>query len=170
MNAGNQKERPVQPVKYISLRNTDAVAVVDDDDYEHLSQHVWRLHKDGYAYRQQWGGRQSDGKRQMLNFMMHRVIMKTPQGMDTDHINRDRLDNRRVNLRAVDRSQNNYNTGLWRNNTSGIKGVSWNSRTKSWRAYIGGGSANRIELGHFKSLSDAAAARKAAEAEIIECV
>lgn len=142
-------------------------ALVDAADYEWLSQWNWWL-TDGYASRQVSAGRTKDSRGLVQTILMHRLIMQTPDGMDTDHINRNRLDNRRCNLRIVDRAQNNYNTGLWVNNTSGHKGVSWNKRTKSWRAYIGG-VKGRIELGHFKNIDDAIAARLEAEAKVIQC-
>lgn len=76
--------------------------VVDLDDFIPLIQFNWTAHSAGYAYRC------GSGK----SVMMHRQIMDTPKGMDTDHINRDKLDNRRANLRIVNRSRNNLNRGL----------------------------------------------------------
>jgi hypothetical protein len=148
------------------LLSNGSEALVDAADYEWLNQWNWWVNE-GYAYRQVGQGRTKDSRGQTTGIMMHRLIMDTPAGMDTDHINRNRLDNRRSNLRIVDRAQNNYNTGLWANNTSGHKGVSWNKRTKSWRAYIGG-VKGRIELGHFKNIEDAIAARLEAEAKVIK--
>jgi hypothetical protein len=74
------------------------------------------------------------GKRSSV--LMHRVIMDTPNKMETDHINGDGLDNRRVNLRIATTSQNQANTGAPATNTSGFKGVSWRERDKKWRAQI----------------------------------
>ena len=53
-----------------------------------------------------------------------------------DHINRDTTDNRWENLRPATISQNNSNTNQYKNNTSGYRGVSWNSRSKKWQAQI----------------------------------
>lgn len=53
-----------------------------------------------------------------------------------DHINRLRDDNRIKNLRVVSRAENNQNTKLFRTNTSGYRGVTWDSRGKKWRASI----------------------------------
>lgn len=153
-------------MKFIKLTNGQKV-IVDDKDYKMLSQHNWWLHGEGYAYRQVCSGRSKDSRGSVRSIMMHRVIMKTPDSMDTDHINRNKLDNRRSNLRIVTRTQNNYNTGLRCNNTSGYRGVSFTKRLNRWRAYIGG-SKGRIELGHFASKQQAVEARLQAEKAIIQ--
>lgn len=60
---------------------------------------------------------------------MHRVVNKTPKGLETDHINRNRLDNRKKNLRSVTSGQNKFNR-------SGLNGISWNKTRGKWYAYI----------------------------------
>jgi len=55
---------------------------------------------------------------------------------DVDHINRDRSDNRICNLRLASRNMNNGNTGKWRTNTSGYRGVSWDKRALKYECYI----------------------------------
>lgn len=158
--------------KLIPLTDGLTFAIVDADDYGWLTQWRWwpQPHGDGYAYRHIYTPGEDGYTHYAGSLLMHRVLMQTPDGLDTDHINRNRLDNRRGNLRCVDRAQNNYNTAIWVNNTSGHKGVSWNKRTKSWRAYIGGGGSmgSRRELGHFKNIEDAVAARLAAEEVVID--
>jgi len=81
---------------------------------------------------------------------------------DIDHINRDASDNRIVNLRNVTRSQNMQNNGVQKNNTSGIRGVSFDNRLKQWHAYIKL-NRKRIHLGIFKGFADAVQARYDAE-------
>ncbi len=98
-------------VEYITLTQGKK-AIVDDEDYEWLSKHKWNFHR--YPKRR-------DGKEGLL---MHRAIMKPPDGYEVDHINRNTLDNRRSNLRIVSRKQNADNRGMFKNNTSGVKGVS----------------------------------------------
>jgi HNH endonuclease/AP2 domain len=68
---------------------------------------------------------------------VHKVIAKA-MGLsgEIDHVNRDKCDARRQNLRAVTRSQNMRNNGLTTPNKSGLKGVSWDKRYKKWRAQI----------------------------------
>ena len=105
------------------------VARVDDEDWEWLSQ--WRWHyNNGYAMRNV--GPHSDRRR----ILMHRLILNTPEGVDTDHIDRDRLNNTRANLRICTDSQNIANRPASRNNKSGYKGVWYDARRKKWQATI----------------------------------
>jgi len=63
----------------------------------------------------------------------HNLVMKhIPTDITVDHINLNKLDNRRVNLRLVDRRIQSINRGIKSDNTSGVKGVSFNKKSKSW--------------------------------------
>lgn len=95
---------------------------------------------------------------------MHRRIAATPDGLETDHEDRDGLNNRRSNLRAATPSQNQYNRRINRNNTSGFKGVRWRKDTKKWRAEIKH-QGKMLNLGHFSNQQDAVAAYLAASAQ-----
>ena len=79
-------------------------ALVDDKDYDQLSKVSWHFN-DLYATR----GLVSDGK--LKTIYLHRFIANTPKGMETDHINQNKLDNRRENLRICTSSQNRTNKG-----------------------------------------------------------
>ncbi len=79
-----------------------------------------------------------------------------------DHINRNKTDNRLVNLRDVTQKQNMQNRSKPSNNTSGHPGVSWNKRLSKWQAKIEH-NRKQIHLGYFSILEEAVAARKAAE-------
>jgi hypothetical protein len=78
-----------------------------------------------------------------------------------DHINGDKADNRIANLREATNGSNQGNTGLRRNNTSGLKGVSWHKRRQRWTAQIGI-AGSRKHLGWFPTREDAHAAYAAA--------
>jgi len=121
------------------------VTIVDDADFEWLNIHKWHITSSGYAARRVWP--------EDKILLMHRSIMDTPKGMDTDHKNHDTLDNRRENLRVCSRSENNLNRGPQPHNTSGFKGVSWSKEKNKWRAYSKG-----IHLGYFIDKNDAAMA------------
>lgn len=131
-------------------------ALVDDIDYEHLSQWKWYYLSSGYAVRDQHINKKK------FNFLMHRVIMNTPKNMDTDHINHNPLDNRRKNLRIVTTSQNLFNTSIRSDNTSGYKGVSWSKSAKKWWALIWKDKKHH-SLGYYDNLEDAISARKSGE-------
>lgn len=95
-------------------------ALVDDRDLELVNQRTWHYSRLGYAM--------SNSKDKLS---MHRFIMGIPKG-GIDHINRDGLDNRRVNLRLCNQSQNTMNSPKRTTNKSGFKGVSWDKRSKKW--------------------------------------
>ena len=120
-------------------------ALVDDKDFEKLSVYKWCFNN-GYAMRTQYLGGGKKNQRQ-IKIYMHREIMNTPLGMDTDHINRNRLDNRQENLRVCTHSQNMANSC----NKTGIKGVYFEKRTGNWYAKIKG----NIHLGTFISKLEA---------------
>jgi len=71
-----------------------------------------------------------------------------------DHINRDKLDNRRCNLRVCNYFENAQNSVAHKDSKSGLKGVSWNKKKNKWRAQIQF-LGKKIELGNFKEKLDA---------------
>ena len=130
-------------------------ALVDDDDFEFLNQWRWCAHKqrNGIFY----AVRSSDTKQKRMMGWMHRIVLNTSKGMETDHINNDGLDNRKINLRVCTRSENLCNRARFKNNTSGFKGVSWYKPYEKWTARI---TVNQktIFLGYFNDLQQAALA------------
>jgi hypothetical protein len=67
---------------------------------------------------------------------MHRFILMPPKGLYVDHINRNTLDNRLINLRIVTASDNAQNRKIRSDCRSGYKGVIWNSKCKGWYAVV----------------------------------
>lgn len=131
------------------------VAVVDDEDYEHLARYRWGVAlPEGrpYAVRHQ---RHGAGRREVV--YMHRVIAGARPGRDVDHRNHDTLDNRRTNLRECEHRQNTYNARAQRGARSPYKGVSLEARTGAWVAYITVGGRRRF-LGSFGDEQSAAVA------------
>ena len=89
---------------------------------------------------------------------MHREILKAPDGIYVDHINRNGLDNRKANLRLATRQQNARNTPKTRRTThSKYTGVSLRARHGKWCATIFANGRN-THLGHFDNQLDAAKA------------
>lgn len=78
-----------------------------------------------------------------------------------DHVNRNSLDNRRINLRPATPEQNNANRARYRNSKSGYKGVYWAKRDRKWKAAICV-SGRRVSLGLFDDPVEAARAYNAA--------
>jgi hypothetical protein len=69
--------------------------------------------------------------------------------MEVDHISMDKLDNRKANLRVCSTAENQCNRGLQRNNTSGLKGVTYYKANRKW-----GSSINKNKKKHFLGLFD----------------
>ena len=137
-------------------------ALVDDADYEYLSQWKWR-YISGYAVR--WDDSRPGRERGLIS--MHREVMHAPDGMQVDHINGNGLDNRRENLRICTHAQNMQNTGKHASNTSGFKGVFLDKtcKSKTWRAQIRI-PGHRISLGSFTDPESAARAYDAKAREL----
>jgi len=76
---------------------------------------------------------------------------------EIDHINGVRDDNRLANLREATPSQNQANKAMRSDNTSGIKGVSWDRSRGKWHASINV-SGRMKNLGRFQKIEDAASA------------
>lgn len=96
-------------------------------------------------------------------YLVHRVVMLMcygfcGEGLDVDHINHVRNDNRLVNLRFVTRRENQRNQSLSSKNTSGVTGVCFLKARKKYMAQIRVDGEN-IFLGRFETLEEAAAAR-----------
>jgi hypothetical protein len=142
-------------MKSISLTK-GKYTLVDDKDYEYLSQYKWYVAESRgifYAVRK---------PRLCKAILMHRVITDAPNGMDVDHVNGDGLDNQRKNLRVCTHSQNLTNVGRRINNKSGHTGVSWNKRDKRWYVQIRINKDERIHLGCFIEIQDAISVYKKA--------
>jgi len=101
------------------------------------------------------------------SYLVHRIIWEMhhgpiAKGLEVDHINHIRDDNRIDNLRLVSSAVNKQNLTLKSNNSSGHCGVHWAKDRNKWMAKIRV-AGKYINLGRFDSLSDAVNARKNAE-------
>lgn len=143
--------------KQIAL-TTGGFTIVDAGDFDELNRFKWYRGEQGYAQR----GGTTSGKKTIIR--LHRVLLKPAKGQWCDHINRNKLDNRRSNLRLCLPAENLRNTRRLRTNTSGVKGVSLNKRVNRYEAYIDH-DGKRVTLGHFDTLEEATSARVAAAKE-----
>jgi len=136
-----------------SRRGVIAFAKVDDDDFCKVSKYPWHFNSGGYQQTSLLYKR--NGKNGSL--MMHKLIMGNgPKGMVLDHINRDKLDNRKENLRWATPSQNRANAGPFRTSKTGVKGVHPGKRGR-YRAQICNNGKIR-SLGEFNTIDEAAIA------------
>jgi HNH endonuclease len=108
-------------------------ALVDDRDYEYLSKFKWHC-SHGYAVRKTRGTGKYRG-----SIQMHREVLGLPSDnklqIQVDHIDGDRLNNTRANLRVATPSQNRQNRSRTRANTTGYKGVKVNRSSRTLRFY-----------------------------------
>lgn len=133
-------------------------AIVDDEDYEWLSQYKWCATKKPNTYYAQRGiylsGRKNPKVRQVK---MHRQILNAKTGEDVDHRDRNGLNNTRSNLRICTRTQNLSNQRKKKNCSSLFKGASWNKVKKKWQSRIGINHKQK-HLGYFDDEIEAAKA------------
>ena len=136
-----------------------AHAQVDGQDVDHVSKFRWSLHNRGYAIT---GGGNS-------KVLMHRMILglSNPKGEgrgsgvyapQADHINGDKLDNRRLNLRVVTNQQNHQNRQTGVGGTSKYRGVSLHTASGKWHAKVKTGGKSHWAGYHDSELDAAVAA------------
>lgn len=126
------------------------VALVDDEDYERVKRKKWWMLKGGYAFSK------ADGGRKAPTVLLHRFILSYSGGDDVDHINRNKLDNRKENLRICTRSQNIANAPAHRDSLSGYRGVHFvHDRKKKWAVYITKDKKLHV-VGHYGTAQQAA--------------
>jgi hypothetical protein len=131
---------------YLEVETTKGIYFkIDHADEEKVLAYHWNFGNTGYLQTEKMGKR----------FYLHRFLMEAGKGEQVDHINGDKLDNRRANLRICTRSQNFYNKGRQSNNTSGYKGVTFCKATKKWRAQIWF-NKKRLSIGRYKTKEEAA--------------
>lgn len=115
----------------LGTNGKDGFAIVDAE-YSWLDKYKWRKDNHGYPVSNSFGTRGRNNK-------MHHSIVGREQGKVVDHINRDKLDNTRANLRHTTYRLNTINRGMQSNNTSGYTGVRKDTRkglNGHWVAYI----------------------------------
>jgi hypothetical protein len=131
---------------------------------------TWRVTRGGHVQAGRVAGTLKQGYGQIMvdkkHYYAHRLAWLYTHGVwpsMLDHINRDKLDNRIVNLREVTWSQNGQNQTSDPKNTSGYRGVIWEKNRNKWRARI---QVNRklIHIGYFDTVEDAARAYAAGAA------
>ena len=145
-------------MKYIQTGRTRSDAkrkvnvLVDDSDYAYLSQFNWQVDKFDTVQRHT---KFSNGVKGHI--LIHRDILKPNKNQEVDHIDGNRLNNQRSNLRFATSSQNKINRGARKDNQSGYKGVSWHKQRDKWTARIMANGKYQ-HLGLFENILDAVTA------------
>lgn len=147
----SDREGTLKLIDFSTPRYPNKFAMVDDEDFEWLSQISWHLMNKGYA-------QTSRPKKEL----MHRKIMNPPQNMVVDHIDGNHLNNQKSNLRICTHAENSANSkkpidGI----TSIFKGVYFYKRKGKYIAQIRYRN-NKFHLGSFDKEIDAAMAYNAA--------
>lgn len=132
----------------------DKVMLIDGRDHQRIKHLKWHLHSSGYICRAVW----RENNRKQGCVFLHREVLPCPEGKVVDHINGNKLDNRRHNLRLATHSQNCANSVIRQDNTSGYIGVSAVSNSNKWRAYVRN-NGKPLYLGLFNSKEEAATTR-----------
>lgn len=134
---------------YAYTSNTNSMFYIDCDDITLCNMYTWYENDSGYVVSRINGS----------IVRLHRMLVECNNGEEVDHINHNKKDNRRCNLRVVNRSQNNMNKNS--------KGVCFAKSKQKYMAYIGYASKRHF-LGYFDTEEEAIRARKKAEDEIFQ--
>lgn len=107
----------------------DLTILFDTEDLKLVQQYKWHLKRDktiGNFYVQAYD------RSLHIRVSLHRILLNCPKQMEVDHINHNTLDNRKSNLRIVDRQTNANNKGLYKNNKSGYKNIYYNKNKNTY--------------------------------------
>jgi hypothetical protein len=156
------EEQAVEPGVEIPLYAKDgsirAHVIVDAADADWVNQWRWRMNL-GYAVRSE----RIDGINHTI--ILHRELLGLVRGdhMEGDHRDRNRLDCRRHNLRAMPKKgrPNMQNLPSRKGSSSQYRNVSWNAKLQKWIVSIKRNDRN-IHIGYFSDEHDAGAAARAA--------
>ena len=133
--------------------NSNVEFYFDLEDYDLIKNYTWQTSDKGYII----------SRKNKVLITFHRLVMDAENSkLLVDHINHNKADNRKSNLRLVTSSQNQMNRDKSRQNTSGIRGVYWHKKHKKWQANLQI-NGKLIYLGLYSNKEDAINARKQAE-------
>lgn len=141
-------------IVYVKMSNSESIMTCDVDIWETAKLHTWHLDDHGYA------ASRINGKIERFH-----VYYFGEYGKIIDHIDRNKLNNLRENIRNVDYVTNSRNVNKRKNNTTGYKGVSYDYRKNKYYAYINISPYKRKFLGYYDTPEEANEARLKAEEE-----
>lgn len=127
---------------YVARKGVIHTVLIDSDNFLEIIKAKWNIDAYGYA-------------RNLKGKLMHRLIMlPIVESPIYDHINMNKLDNRKSNLRPCTESQNRCNAGLSSRNKTGVKGIFWTERLRKWRVLIRFDKKQK-HIGYFTDKEDA---------------
>ncbi len=130
--------------------------IVNVEDFEQLNQYKWHYSLCDYAKRTVY--KTDDKGRKQVDIYMHKTVCPAPEGMIVDHINRNKLDNRSVNLRPATRKQNSWNRKFKKENKkTRYNGISWRKDMGKWRVRLTV-NGRRESFGYYANETEAAKA------------
>lgn len=132
--------------------NTNKPFYFDKEDFEIIKDKCWFENDQGYIV--------STDREKSGHVRLHRLILGADEGEIVDHINCNKKDNRKSNLRYASRQTNGINRPCNKNNKLKVKGVSLNKDKYDARIMVDG---KNINLGRYENIFDAIDARKIAE-------
>lgn len=148
-NRNTWKVKKGDPNIYYCFQGDELLFFTDD---ERVKEHNWGKIADGYA------STRINGE----CVLAHRFVSEPSCDELVDHIDRNKKNNMRSNLRNTNKSVNAYNSKIRTTNKSGVVGVRFRDDTKRWQAEIRR-NYEKISLGCYGTKEEAIAARKAAE-------
>ena len=151
-NVIKNKKDHAELIIYSADKKKKFISLIDLEDVPFVEQHSWCIRSQGYV------GRVENKKL----IVLHRILTSCPDNKIVDHINKNKLDNRKFNLRICDYQTNLRNSSRKSNNTSGVTGVGWDNKSKKWRARICV-DYKAISLGFYNNKGEAVKARLRAE-------
>lgn len=155
MNADKEKNRLILKDSYVEvviIKNKQEYYVkIDNEDVCKIEKYKWHLNDSGYAV----------ATINYKHIRMHKLIINAFD-CEIDHENRDKIDNRKFNLRKTEHIDNSTNTPIRINNNSGIIGVSYDDKNNKWRSSITVNFKSH-NLGRYINIEDAIVARLKAE-------
>ncbi len=146
----------------------DLEAIIDEEDFKKVSEYHWWFNG-RYVVREKRYGLRKDNKKH--KYYLHRVIMDLEKDnkLIIDHRDKNPLNNQKSNLRACTQVENQQNSKMLRNNTSGVKGVMWWKTLGYWIAF-GKYNNKRVWHKYFKKFEDAVESRKEFERQYFNAI
>ena len=136
--------------------------MVDDEDFDTLSKYKWHLDTSGYPVYHKYKDRKDKSKKYEV-LRIHNIVKNVPKTHVLDHIDRNKLNNQKSNLRESTRSQNSMNRDVSANYL-GIRGV-YRNHGKNFKVCVGYKNKS-LFIGLFKTLEDARLAYAVAAKEL----